>query len=73
MSERKFSVKVNDVDAKVTLDGTKTPDALGMSSTVAVSVELCSAITLKEGENTISLTCASYRLHYKGNLAVYEK
>ena len=73
MSQRKFSVKVNGNAATVDLDGTKTPDALGMSATEAVSVQLCSAITLNEGENTIEITCASYRLHYKGNLAVYEK
>ena len=73
MSQRKFSVKVNGNAATVDLDGTKTPDALGMSATQAVSVQLCSAITLNEGENTIEITCASYRLHYKGNLAVYEK
>ena len=73
MSQRKFAVKVNDEAATVDLDGTKTPDALGMSATNAVSVQLCSAITLKEGENVIEITCASYRLHYKGNLAVYEK
>lgn len=73
MSQRKFSVKVNGNAATVDLDGTKTPDALGMSATQAVSVQLCSAIALSEGENTIEITCASYRLHYKGNLAVYEK
>lgn len=73
MSQRKFSVKVNGNAVTVDLDGTKTPDALGMSATQAVSVQLCSAIALSEGENTIEITCASYRLHYKGNLAVYEK
>lgn len=73
MSQRKFAVKVNGADATVTLDGTTTPKALGMTSTNAVQIELCSEITLTEGENTIALTCASYRLHYKGNLTVYEK
>ena len=73
LSQRKFAVKVNGADAVVDLDGTKTPDGLGMSTTVAVSLQLCSAITLVQGENTIELTCASYRLHYKGYMAVYEK
>ena len=72
MSQRGFTVKVNDADATVTLDGTTTPKALGMTSTNAVQVELCSSITLQEGENTIASTCASYRLHYKGNLVVAE-
>ena len=72
MSQRGFTVKVNDADATVTLDGTTTPDALGMTSTNAVQVELCASIALNEGENTIAITCASYRLHYKGNLVVAE-
>lgn len=70
MSQRGFSVKVNDVAATVTLDGTKTPKQLGMTSSVAVSVEMCASIPLNQGENTIAITCASYRLHYKGNLLV---
>ena len=73
MSSRGFSVKVNDADAVVTIDGTTTPKALGMTSTNAVQLELCSEITLNEGENTIAITCAGYRLHYKGNLVVMEK
>ena len=73
MSSRGFAVKVNDADEKVTIDGNTTPDALGMTSTNAVQIELCSEITLKEGENTIAITCAGYRLHYKGNLVVREK
>ena len=72
MSNRGFSVKVNDADATVTLDGTTTPRALGMTSTNAVQVELCASIPLNLGENTIAITCASYRLHYKGNLVVAE-
>lgn len=73
MSQRGFSVKVNDAAAEVTIDGTTTPKALGMTSSNAVQIELCSSITLVEGENTIAITCASYRLHYKGNLVVMEK
>ena len=73
MSERGFKVKVNNVDATVDLDGEKTPDALGMTSTKAVIIQLCSAITLNQGENTIAIQCNGYRLHYTGNLAVYEK
>ena len=72
MSQRGFSVKVNDADATVTIDGTTTPKALGMTATNAVQIELCASIPLVEGENTIAITCASYRLHYKGNLVVAE-
>ena len=72
MSQRGFTVKVNDADATVTLDGTTTPDALGMTATNAVQVEMCASIPLNAGENTIAITCASYRLHYKGNLVVAE-
>ena len=72
MSERGFSVKVNDVAATVTIDGNTTPKALGMTSTNAVQLELCASIPLVEGENTIAITCAGYRLHYKGNLVVAE-
>ena len=72
MSQRGFTVKVNGEAATVTLDGTTTPKALGMTSTNAVQVELCASIPLIEGENTIEITCASYRLHYKGNLIVAE-
>ncbi len=72
MSQRGFSVKVNDEAATVTIDGTTTPKALGMTATNAVQIELCASIPLVEGENTIAITCASYRLHYKGNLVVAE-
>ena len=72
MSQRGFSVKVNDAAATVTIDGTTTPKALGMTATNAVQIELCASIPLVEGENTIAITCASYRLHYKGNLVVAE-
>ena len=72
MSQRGFSVKVNGEAATVTLDGTTTPKALGMTSSNAVQIELCASIPLVEGENTIAITCASYRLHYKGNLVVAE-
>ena len=73
MDKRGFQVKVNDANAVVTIDGTKTPKDLGMTSTNAVQIELCSEITLKEGENTIAIICAGYRLHYKGNLVVLGK
>ena len=73
MDKRGFQVKVNDASAVVTIDGTKTPKDLGMTSTNAVQIELCSEITLNEGENTIAIICASYRLHYKGNLVVLGK
>ena len=72
MSERGFSVQVNGEAATVTLDGTKTPDGLGMTATNAVQIELCSSVALLEGENTIAITCAGYRLYYKGNLVVAE-
>ena len=72
MSQRGFSVKVNDAAATVTIDGTTTPKALGMTATNAVQIELCASIPLNAGENTIAITCASYRLHYKGNLVVAE-
>ena len=73
MDKRGFQVKVNDANAVVTIDGTKTPKDLGMTSTNAVQIELCSEITLNEGENTIAIICAGYRLHYKGNLVVLGK
>ncbi len=73
MDKRGFQVKVNDANAVVTIDGSKTPKDLGMTSTNAVQIELCSEITLKEGENTIAIICAGYRLHYKGNLVVLGK
>ena len=73
MSSRGFKVQVNGADAVVTIDGDATPDSLGMTSSNAVQLELCSEITLAEGENTIAITCAGYRLHYKGNLVVMEK
>jgi len=73
LSERQFSVKVNDAAATVDLDGSKKPDDIGMSASNAVSLKLCSAIPLNEGENTIAITIAAYRLHYSGLLQVFEK
>ena len=72
MSRRSFSVKVNGAAATLTLDGSKTPDALGMNATTPVQLEMCSSIALNEGVNEISITCASYRLHYAGYLIVAE-
>ena len=72
MSERGFKVQIDEVDAQVDLDGTKTPDGLGMSASNAVSVQLCSSVTLKQGENAIGIYCSGYRLHYSGLLEVYQ-
>ena len=72
MSQRRLAVSVGDAAQKMLIDETKTPDALGMNGTTPVQLDIAE-VTLAEGENTISLVCASYRLHYSGILRVVEK
>ena len=72
MSQRKLAVSVGEVAQTMILDETKTPDNLGMNGTTPVQLDIAE-VTLEEGENTISLVCASYRLHYSGVLRVLEK
>ena len=72
LSQRKFAVKVGEEDQTMILDESKTPDSLGMNSDTPVQLDIAEVV-LAEGENSISLTCASYRLHYSGILRVLEK
>ena len=76
MSRRSFSVKVGEGEAAVSatmiLDGNETPNGLGMNADTAVQLDIAEVV-LEAGENVISLTCASYRLHYAGLLQVFEK
>ena len=76
MSRRGFAVKVGEGEAAVAgtmiYDGTETPNGLGMNADTAVQLDIAEVV-LEAGENVISLTCASYRLHYAGLLQVFEK
>ena len=72
MSQRKLAVSVGETAQTMLIDESKTPDALGMNGTTPVQMDIAE-VTLAEGENSISLVCASYRLHYSGILRVLEK
>ena len=72
MSQRKLAVSVGETAQTMLIDESKTPDALGMNGTTPVQLDIAE-VTLAEGENVISLVCASYRLHYSGILRVLEK
>ena len=66
------TVKVNDVDFAVSSASFKD---LGMSSSSVKQFVLAPTVTLKQGENLITIHQGSggYRLTYGGDLAVYEK
>ncbi len=76
MSRRNFSVTVGEGEAAVAgtmiIDGTATPNDLGMNADTPVQLDIAE-IVLAAGENTVSLVCASYRLHYAGLFQVFEK
>ena len=72
MSNRRFSIKVNGVEATVTDWGKQTPNDLGLNDETIVLVELVPAVDLVEGIAEISITCSSYRLYYGGELVIME-
>ena len=76
MSRRNFTVTVGEGEGAVAgtmiYDGNETPNSLGMNADTATQLDIAE-IVLAAGENTVSLVCASYRLHYAGLFQVFEK
>ncbi len=67
MSDRNFSVKINGVAATLTMDGTATPESLGMGMTGdPTDVVLIAPLALEVGEVSISIKNPDFRMMWKG-------
>ena len=72
MSQRQISVRVNGVDATVTDWGELKASEIGLNAETLVQLELVPNVALVEGVNQISITVATYRLYYGGDLVIEE-
>lgn len=72
MSDRHFIVKLGETTLPLTLDGTATPESLGIATSGDPTDVILAGAQLEAGEVTISINNSDYRVGFKGYVSIMQ-